>query len=124
MRLQALVGMKVLLDFTDQGNDIATPETLRGVTSEVNYWDGLHNQMKAQSPIIWAYLWHKWHVSWNRRLSLKLDIQLILGEGDECDGILIYQALKKSERYQKGEKVEKCFRLYRSRRLAWLTISL
>lgn len=101
------IGLSASLGFLDKGNDITISESLDGSTQNVSYCECLHSGMTAQSHLVWAYEWHKWLCKWSRRLSTYQG--KLLEKGDGFDGIVLHQARKRLQRYEKGEELEDFF---------------
>ncbi|OGM49458.1 hypothetical protein ABOM_001641, partial [Aspergillus bombycis] len=101
------IGLNSNLGFLGQGNDITISESLDGSTRSVSYRGSLHNQLQAQSQLVWAYGWYKSLVRWGKRLPTRYQALISTGEG--FDGIVVHQVRKRLKRYHDGEKLDDFF---------------
>jgi hypothetical protein len=99
------IGLSQSLGFTDAGNDETTCEELDGTIRQANYRD-LHAQLTVQSHIVWSYSSYRVLATITKFFPY---YNKMWKKGASYDGIVLHQARKRFQRYQRGEKLDDFF---------------
>lgn len=99
------IGLSQSLGFTDAGSDETNCEELDGTLRRANYRD-LHEQLTVQSHIVWSYSFYR---ALTKITRLWPSYNKMWKTGASYDGIVLHQARKRFQRYQRGEKLDDFF---------------
>ncbi|KAK9428189.1 cytochrome P450 oxidoreductase [Lipomyces doorenjongii] len=101
------IGLSQSLGFLEAGDDKTVSVDLDGTACEVSYREVLHNNLFAQSQVVWAYDWYP-QLKWLTSIFSK-KFRYMWKCGRQFDGIVLHQTNKRMERYRAGEDLNDFF---------------